>query len=79
MLTVYSKPRCMQCEVTKIWLNRNKIDYKTIDIEENSGALEMLRHYGWKSLPVVSIDDELSDKEKTWSGYQPDRLEVLIK
>lgn len=79
MISVYTKPRCMQCEVTKIWLNQNKIDYETIDIEANPGALELLRHYGWKSLPVVSIDDELSDKEKTWSGYQPDRLEVLIK
>lgn len=59
MLTVYSKPRCMQCEMTKMWLTQNKIPFEAVDIEANPGALELLRHYGWQALPVVAIDDEL--------------------
>ena len=79
MLTVYSKPRCMQCEMTKIWLTKNKIEFETVDIEANPGALELLRHYGWQTLPVVAIDDELSDESKVWAGFQIDKLEALLR
>lgn len=78
MLTVYSKPRCMQCEMTKIWLTKNNIEFETVDIEANPGALELLRHYGWSSLPVVAVDDELSDESKVWAGFQIDKLEALL-
>lgn len=78
MLTVYSKPRCMQCEMTKIWLTKNKIEFETVDIEVNPGAFELLKHYGFSSLPVVAIDDELSDESKVWAGFQIDKLEALL-
>lgn len=78
MLTVYSKPSCMQCEMTKIWLNQNKIPFETVDTKANPGALELLRHYGWQTLPVVTLDDELGDKTKTWAGFQIDKLEALL-
>ena len=78
MLTVYSKPNCMQCEMTKIWLNQNKIPFETVDTKANPEALELLSHYGWQTLPVVAIDDELSDESKAWAGFQIDKLEALL-
>ena len=78
MLTVYSKPRCMQCEFTKMWLTKNNIEFETVDIEANPGAFELLKHYGWKTLPVVVIDDEIGDSSKSWSGFQVDKLEALL-
>lgn len=78
MITVYSKPKCMQCEMTKMWLNQNKIEFENVDIEANPGALELLSHYGWQTLPVVAIDDEISDNSKSWSGFQIDNLEALL-
>lgn len=78
MLTVYSKPRFMQCEFTKIWQTKNNIEFETVDIEANPGAFELLKHYGFTSLPVVAIDDELSDESKVWSGFQIDKLEALL-
>ena len=78
MITVYSKPRCMQCEMTKMWLTQNKIEFENVDIEANPGALELLKYYGYSSLPVVAIDDELSDESKTWSGFQIEKLEALL-
>ena len=78
MISVYTKPRCMQCEMTKMWLTQNKIPFEAVDIEANSGALELLRHYGWQALPVVAIDDEISDNSKSWSGFQIDKLEALL-
>lgn len=64
--------------MTKIWLNKNKIEFETVDIEANPGAFELLKHYGYSSLPVVAIDDELSDESKVWSGFQIDKLEALL-
>lgn len=78
MITVYSKPKCMQCEMTKMWLKQNKIEFENVDIEVNPGALELLKHYGYSSLPVVAIDDELSDESKTWAGFQIEKLEALL-
>ena len=78
MISVYTKPRCMQCEMTKMWLTQNKIPFETVDTEANPGALELLRHYGWQALPVVAIDDELGDKSNAWAGFQIDKLEALL-
>ena len=78
MLKVYSKPNCIQCEMTKMWLTQNKIPFETVDTEANPEALELLSHYGWQTLPVVAIDDEISDNSKSWSGFQIDKLEALL-
>lgn len=78
MISVYSKPKCMQCEMTKMWLTQNKISFETVDTEANPEAFELLSHYGWQTLPVVAIDDEISDNSKSWSGFQIDKLEALL-
>jgi len=78
MITVYSKPKCMQCEMTKMWLTQNKIPFETVDTKSNPESLELLSHYGWQTLPVVAIDDEISDNSKSWSGFQIDKLEALL-
>ena len=68
----------MQCEMTKIWLTKNKIEFETVAIEANPGAFELIKHYGFTSLPVVAIDDEFNDPDKAWSGFQIDKLEALL-
>lgn len=77
-LVVYSRENCPQCKFTKEFLKKHNIPFETVNVEVQDGALEILRHYGWQSLPVVSIDDELSDQTKTWFGFRPDRLESLL-
>ncbi len=77
-LVVYSRDNCPQCNFTKEFLKKHDIPFETVNVEVQDGALEILRHYGWQSLPVVSIDDELSDRTKTWFGFRPDRLESLL-
>ena len=79
MLTVYSKPNCMQCNFTKMWLEQNKIDFEVIDTQANPEALELIESFGWKQLPVVSIDNEIGDMSKSWSGFQVEKLEELIR
>lgn len=64
--------------MTKMWLTQNKIPFETVDTEANPEALELLSHYGWQTLPVVAIDDEISGNSKSWSGFQIDKLEALL-
>lgn len=69
----------MECMYTKMYLDQNKVEYENVDIEANPGAFELLKHYGYSSLPVVAIDDELSDESKVWAGFQIDKLEALLR
>ena len=62
MLTVYAKPNCIQCEMTKMWLNRNKIQYESVDVYDHPEKLEEIKLHGFQQLP---------------SGFNLDRLEEL--
>lgn len=74
MLTVYSKPNCIQCEMTKMWLNRNKIQYESVDVYDHPEKLEEIKLHGFQQLPVVALDEYF---ENAWSGFNLDRLEEL--
>lgn len=74
MLTVYSKPNCIQCEMTKMWLNQNKIQFETVDVSEHPEKLEEIKLNGFQQLPVVTLDKYF---ENAWSGFNVDRLEEL--
>lgn len=74
MLTVYSKPNCIQCEMTKMQLNRNKIQFESVDVSEHPEKLEEIKLNGFQQLPVVALDEYF---ENAWSGFNVDRLEEL--
>ena len=71
MTTVYVKPSCVQCDMTKRFMDKNGIDYDTVDITQDPEALEMILGMGFSSAPVV-----ISDKG-SWAGFQPDKLNLL--
>ena len=73
-IKVYSKNNCIQCEMTKMWLNQNKIQYESVDVSEHPEKLEKIKLNGFQQLPVVALDDYF---ENAWSGYNLDRLEEL--
>lgn len=74
MLTVYSKTNCIQCEMTKMWLNQNKIEFESVDVSEQPEKLEEIKLNGFQQLPVVTLDEYF---ENAWSGFNVDRLEEL--
>nr|DAN31197.1 MAG TPA: glutaredoxin-like protein [Caudoviricetes sp.] len=74
MLTVYSKSNCIQCEMTKMWLDQNKIQFETVDVSEHPEKLEEIKLNGFQQLPVVTLDKYF---ENAWSGFNVDRLEEL--
>lgn len=71
MTTVYTKPSCVQCDMTKRMLDNLNVEYNTVDITEDADALEMILSMGFKSAPVVITDTD------SWAGFQPDKINLL--
>ena len=59
VVTVYTKPQCVQCNMTYRALDAKGINYDKVDITEDSRALEMVKSLG-SSLPVKSIGQDSS-------------------
>ena len=71
MTTVYVKPSCVQCDMTKRMLDKNGIDYKTIDITKDQEAFDMVVGMGFQSAPVVITDSD------AWAGFNPDKINAI--
>ena len=72
-ITVYTKPNCSQCVATKMILDHAGVEYRTIDITEDSTAHRYITgDLGYSQAPVVVIDDNTH-----WSGFRKDRLQNL--
>jgi glutaredoxin-like protein NrdH len=72
MITVYTKPNCVQCDQTKKVLDMNNIEYETIDITQNGEALQKVLDMGFQSAPVVVTDND------SWAGLRIDKLKELV-
>lgn len=70
-VTVFTKPRCPQCEATKRQLKRANIAFEVVDLTENPSTLEQLTQAGFRQAPVVITPDA------SWSGYRPDLIKQL--
>jgi glutaredoxin-like protein NrdH len=71
MVTVYTKPNCPQCVQTKRVLDRNNVEYKTVDLTEDPASMKMVQELGFASAPVVITP---TDK---WAGFKLDKLQEL--
>jgi len=71
MVTVYTKPACVQCNATYRALDKNGIAYNSVDISQDEAALATLKDLGFQQAPVVTAPTG------NWSGYQPDRITEL--
>ncbi len=70
-VTVYTKPACVQCNATYRALDKKGIEYKVIDVTEDSAALEHVRTLGYMQAPVVETETE------HWSGFRPDKIALI--
>lgn len=70
---VYTNPNCVQCEMTKKYLDKENIEYtvENLQAEENYDKLVAFVEQGFKSAPIVVTDTE------TWSGFKPDKLGAI--
>ena len=72
MTTVYTKPQCVQCDMTKRLMDKIGVEYHTVDIIDNPAELDKLIEMGYRAAPVVVTDDVDS-----WAGFQPDKINEL--
>jgi glutaredoxin-like protein NrdH len=71
VVTVYTKPACVQCDMTKRYLDKVGVEYNIVDITQDQEALDMILNMGFQSAPVVISD------AGNWAGFQPDKLNLL--
>ena len=71
MVTVYSKPACVQCTATYTRLDSKGIDYEVLDLSQDNAALEQVKSLGYLQAPVVVTDND------HWSGFRPDKIDEL--
>lgn len=72
MITVYTKPSCVQCTATYRALDKHGIEYSVIDVTEDGEALLTIKEMGYLQAPVVITEDD------HWSGFRPDKINQLV-
>ena len=53
MVTVYSKNNCVQCKMTKRFLDSNKIAYREINLDEQPEFIEQVKELGFSAAPII--------------------------
>jgi len=71
MVTVYSKPACIQCTATTREMDRKGISYDVIDLTKDADAFETVKGLGYMQAPVVIAGED------HWSGFRPDKIGSL--
>lgn len=72
MTTVYTKPQCVQCDMTKRLMDKIGVAYQTVDIIENPDEMQKLIDMGYRAAPVVMTADG-----ESWAGFQPEKINQL--
>ncbi|MBF0787482.1 MULTISPECIES: glutaredoxin-like protein NrdH [unclassified Streptococcus] len=72
MITVYSKNDCVQCKMTKRFLDQHQIPFKEINLDEQPEFIEHVKNLGFSAAPVIET------KTESFSGFQPSKLKHLV-
>lgn len=72
MITVYYKNNCMQCKMTKKFLEQHGANFQEINIDEHPEKVDYVKSLGFTSAPVIEADNLV------FSGFQPAKLKELI-
>jgi len=59
VVTLYSKPACPYCDRAKAWLEKNGIQYQSVNIMEDTGAYEFIKSKGHRTVPQIYVGDSL--------------------
>ena len=73
MVTVYTKPACVQCNATYKALDKQGVEYRVVDISVDDEAREYVMALGYLQAPVVVTGSD------HWSGFRPDRIKALAR
>lgn len=76
MITLYSKPACVQCTATKRAFARAGVECREIDVTTDPAAAaeaERLAAIHGRTMPIVVAGSLI------WSGNQPDMIKRVIE
>ena len=71
-VTVYTKNKCVQCQMSKNVLNDLGINYTEKNVDTNEKFMDEAKATGYKSMPII-----LKDGQVIASGFMPDVLNQL--
>lgn len=74
MVTVYSRPACVQCNATYKKLDQLGVPYEVVNLEGNVTLTEKFKDMGFMQAPVIR-----GPFGEYFSGYQPDRLQEIAR
>ncbi|MBG6085851.1 glutaredoxin-like protein NrdH [Zhihengliuella flava] len=60
--------------MTKSWLDKNNVTYKTVDLSEDPQALAAVKGLGYMGAPVVIVSRGDTRDESHWYGFRVDLL-----
>lgn len=72
MVTVLSKPSCVQCTATYRALDTKGVEYVIKDMSKDPKALALAKELGYLQAPVV-----IAPSGESWSGFRPDLIDAL--
>lgn len=70
-ITLWEKPNCAQCEMTKKQFDKRGIIYQTKRLDRSPKAVDRFLELDLKAAPIVETDD------RRWSGFRLNRIESL--
>ena len=73
MITVWSKPACVQCKAVYRALDKKGVEYEIKNLPDFPEKLAEFKAAGLMQAPVVEATGH-----KTFSGFQPDSIEAII-
>jgi glutaredoxin-like protein NrdH len=72
-VTVYTLPKCVQCNQTKKLMDREGIVYDTVKLEEHPEKLAAFKEEGLLQAPIVVVGND----GRRWTGFRPDLIKEL--
>ena len=68
-ITLFSKNNCMQCKMTKKFLEKEGADFEEINIDEQPEKIDYVKSL---AAPVIEAGDIV------FSGFQPTKLKEIL-
>lgn len=72
MVTIYSKNDCVQCKMTKKFLDQYNVEYNEINLDEQPEFIDHVKGLGFSAAPVIETENDV------FSGFQPSKLKALV-
>ncbi len=59
MVTIYSKNDCVQCKMTKKFLDQHKVEYNEINLDEQPEFIDYVKGLGFSAAPVIETENDV--------------------